>query len=178
MTLGAVMCVYVVLPAWPDSSHVRCDVFRLPHPFVAVGQIARRKGCTADCFLQPVGSTTPGSNVKIEETILRGEISSGMLCSAFDLGWLDLPDGVFVELPDHIDEGETVGSTPIEVSKGTTGVVSIFLLFCIQYKHTVDEFCQHALPRRPALGEWKMPLPRTVHTFSRVRFSKIVPMPE
>ena len=51
--------------------------------------------------LAPVGSTTPGSGMKIEKTALRGVDSHGMLCSAYDIGWTSEADGVLVQLPEE-----------------------------------------------------------------------------
>lgn len=39
-----------------------------------------------------------------------------MLCSAFDLGWEDIPDGVLVELPDTVEAGQGLTTSPVEVS--------------------------------------------------------------
>lgn len=64
-----------------------------------------------------MGSKTPGSGVAVTNATLRGVESFGMLCSAFDLGWLDEPDGVLVELPDSMQPGEEIPSSPVEVGR-------------------------------------------------------------
>lgn len=60
-------------------------------------------GC---CAAQAVGACTPGSNTKVEAADIRGVRSFGMLCSAYDLGWTDSPDGLVVDLPDTLAVGE------------------------------------------------------------------------
>jgi hypothetical protein len=65
-----------------------------------------------------VGCTTPGSGIKIERASLRGVDSFGMLCSAYDIGWVPEPDGVLAELPDDADVGEECPEEPPEVRAG------------------------------------------------------------
>ena len=38
-----------------------------------------------------------------------------MLCSAFDLGWVDEPDGALVQLPGSAEDGSAVPPAPMEV---------------------------------------------------------------
>ena len=56
--------------------------------------------------MQGVGCTTPGSKMLIEDREVRGVPSAGMLCSAWDLGWVPEPDGVLVELPLDLMPGD------------------------------------------------------------------------
>ena len=67
--------------------------------------------------MQGVGCTTPGSRLLIEEREVRGVPSSGMLCSAYDLGWVAEPDGVLVELPLDLMPGDICpAEVPVDVS--------------------------------------------------------------
>ena len=43
---------------------------------------------------------------------MRGVPSSGMLCSAWDLGWVPEPDGVLVELPLDLMPGDLCPAEP------------------------------------------------------------------
>ena len=71
------------------------------------------------CLLQGIGCHLAGSDADIEQVKVRGIDSSGMLCSAFDLGWVDEADGVLVELPAHAALGDECPSTPMEVRQGS-----------------------------------------------------------
>lgn len=64
---------------------------------------------------QPVGATTPGSGLKMERKSLKGVDSFGMLCSAYDCGWVGEPDGVLVVLPDEAEVGEPCPQQPPKV---------------------------------------------------------------
>lgn len=68
--------------------------------------------------VQGVGCTLPGSGQKIERVELRGVESWGMLCSAYDVGWSSEPDGVLIELPESLVEGESITSQPVKVQPG------------------------------------------------------------
>ncbi|KAK9830542.1 hypothetical protein WJX72_012372 [[Myrmecia] bisecta] len=59
-----------------------------------------------------VGCTTPGSGQKVTQASLRGVDSFGMLCSAFETGWADEPDGVLIEMPEDAQAGEDVPPVP------------------------------------------------------------------
>lgn len=71
--------------------------------------------CPARGCPQAVGSTTPGSGLAIERTVLRGVDSEGMLCSAYDIGWAPEPDGVLVQLPPGLQPGQACPQEPPEV---------------------------------------------------------------
>lgn len=66
-------------------------------------------------YLQAPGCILPGSGQKIETATLRGVESSGMLCSAFDVGWSSSPDGVLIELPESATEGDKISREPMKV---------------------------------------------------------------
>lgn len=50
--------------------------------------------------------------MEITKAKMRGMDSYGMLCSAYDAGWVDEPDGVLLELPEDAEVGDAV---PIDV---------------------------------------------------------------
>ena len=53
----------------------------------------------------------------IEDREVRGVASAGMLCSAWDLGWVPEPDGVLVELPLDLMPGDLCpADAPADVS--------------------------------------------------------------
>ena len=93
-----------------------------------------------------MGCTLPGSGQKIEKVTLRGVESLGMLCSAFDLGWLQEPDGVLIELPESVNKGAEISSQAVEVQP-----LEILLLSIIPKPHPLicssqlDEGCLWAL---------------------------------
>lgn len=111
-----------VLPAHPGFSHVvvaRIDKIR-PHP-----DAKKLRICEVDCgtsdlvqvvcgapnarlglvtALAQVGGVLP-NGMKIKAAKLRGEDSSGMLCSAAELGLSESNDGI-MELPDNAPIGE------------------------------------------------------------------------
>ncbi|GIL53237.1 hypothetical protein Vafri_8897 [Volvox africanus] len=60
----------------------------------------------------PVGATTPGSGLKMERKQLKGVESFGMLCSAYDIGWISVPDNVLVILPDDAEVGSPCPQQP------------------------------------------------------------------
>lgn len=64
-----------------------------------------------------MGSTTPGSNLKIEQRYVKSVESCGMLCSAYDVGWVDQPDGVLIQLPDSFQPGNPYPTKPPNVSQ-------------------------------------------------------------
>ena len=68
--------------------------------------------------LQPVGCTTPGSKLLIEKRDVKGVVSSGMLCSAHDIGWSKEIDGVLVVLAEELDAGAACPEKAPKVSKG------------------------------------------------------------
>ena len=92
---------------------------------ITQGLFANRRLATKICqlthtqtwliFLQGVGAVLPGTGQKIEAATLRGVESHGMLCSAFDIGWSNSPDGVLVELPSSVSIGEKLSSQPPQV---------------------------------------------------------------
>ena len=65
--------------------------------------------------MQGVGCTTPGSGILIKQASLRGVESFGMLCSAYDVGWLDKPDEQLLILPELAEPGQPVPAEPMEV---------------------------------------------------------------
>ena len=98
----------------PAASAELCGCWWGPAGKVLSSQLQRSQpelhSCTAGADaahgLQGVGCTTPGSRMLIEEREVRGVPSSGMLCSAWDLGWVPEPDGVLVELPLDLMPGD------------------------------------------------------------------------
>ncbi len=48
---------------------------------------------------------TPGSGVAVSTASVRGVTSHGMLCSAFDIGWTGVADGVAAEMPASAEVG-------------------------------------------------------------------------
>lgn len=71
----------------------------------------------------------PGSGETIGKVSLRGVESQGMLCSAFDVGWSEEPDGVLIELPSSISEGDKISSQPVEVQ---SDIRNHSLMGCLQ----------------------------------------------
>jgi translation initiation factor 5B len=53
--------------------------------------------------------------MKIERAKVRGVESAGMLCSAYDIGWVSEPDGVLVQLPGSFKPGRACPDDPPEV---------------------------------------------------------------
>ena len=89
--------------------------------------------CVLDCVLsQAAGSTLPGTGMQIDEAKVRGVNSSGMLCSAFDLGWVAEADGVLVELPEHASIGKPCPSTAMKV-------LSSLCEFCIHLQRPTGD---------------------------------------
>lgn len=72
--------------------------------------LAHAWGC-----LQTVGATVPSNGIVVEERPVMGVKSQGMLCSAFNIGWLDSEAGVLVELPEDSFLGEAAPENPPEV---------------------------------------------------------------
>lgn len=65
---------------------------------------------------QTVGCKTR-SGITVDSTKVRGIQSSGMLCSAYDVGWVEAPDEVLLELPDSFSPGDSCpAAPPLEVS--------------------------------------------------------------
>lgn len=52
------------------------------------------------------GSKTPGSGIDIQNAEVRGVMSCGMLCSGYDLGWEEEPDGVLAQIPSTLSVGD------------------------------------------------------------------------
>ena len=68
----------------------------------------------------PPGSTIPRSGVEVGEAELRGVLSSGMLVSAYDLGWSEEDTGTAVELEGGEEPGsKVVLSSPLAFSLGS-----------------------------------------------------------
>ena len=69
------------------------------------------------CWLrmQLEGAQTCGSNIAVAAATVRGSKSFGMICSAYDLGWTDTPDGLAVRLPQDMKLGDPLNSTAPEV---------------------------------------------------------------
>lgn len=70
------------------------------------------------CTLQPAGCTTPGSAIRVEAAQVRGVDSSGMICSAYDLGWAEEPDGTPAFVPRSAALGSPYPDEPFEVRSG------------------------------------------------------------
>ena len=69
----------------------------------------------------PPGSTVPRSGVQVGEAELRGVLSSGMLVSAYDLGWSEEDTGTAIELEGAEEPGtKVVLSSPFEFSLGSS----------------------------------------------------------
>lgn len=47
---------------------------------------------------------------------MRGVKSFGMICSAYDLGWMDEANGFAIELPQDMEAGAVLGGSPPKVS--------------------------------------------------------------
>lgn len=62
------------------------------------------------------GCNTPGSGIAVQKTKVRGIESSGMLCSAYDVGWVGVADGVLLELPSTFSPGAVCPSSPAQVN--------------------------------------------------------------
>ncbi|KAK9867845.1 hypothetical protein WJX84_006601 [Apatococcus fuscideae] len=65
-------------------------------------------------ILAPVGARVPSSGMLVEERPVMGAKSQGMLCSAFNIGWLDTEAGVLAELPQGSTLGEPCPEDPPE----------------------------------------------------------------
>ncbi len=65
--------------------------------------------------MQLEGAQTPGSNIAVDAAIVRGSKSFGMICSAYDLGWLDAANGLAVTLPQDTKLGAPLTSSAPEV---------------------------------------------------------------
>jgi hypothetical protein len=65
--------------------------------------------------LQGEGASTSGSGISVGIATVRGVSSSGMLCSAHDLGWAAAPNGLAVQLPPGMPPGEPLGAAPPKV---------------------------------------------------------------
>ena len=61
------------------------------------------------------GAQTPGSSVAVAATTVRGSKSFGMICSAYDLGWMEEANGFAVELPLESEPGEPLENHPPKV---------------------------------------------------------------
>ena len=75
-------------------------------------------GCelTDNPAMQLEGAQTPGSNITVAAVPVRGSKSFGMICSAFDLGWMEAANGQAVKLPHDMKLGAPLGSLVPEVS--------------------------------------------------------------
>ena len=65
--------------------------------------------------MQGDGVTTSGSAIKVNTATVRGVKSFGMICSAYDLGWMEEANGFAVELPLDIEPGEVLEAHPPKV---------------------------------------------------------------
>ena len=65
--------------------------------------------------MQLEGAQTPGSNIAVAAATVRGSNSFGMICSAYDLGWMDAANGLAVRLPQDMKLGAPLDSTAPEV---------------------------------------------------------------
>jgi tRNA-binding EMAP/Myf-like protein len=70
--------------------------------------------------LQPAGCTTPGSAIRVEAAQVRGVDSSGMICSAYDLGWAEEPDGAPAFVPKSAPLGSSYPYEPFPVRSGVS----------------------------------------------------------
>ncbi|MDI9818435.1 MULTISPECIES: phenylalanine--tRNA ligase subunit beta [unclassified Legionella] len=70
-----------------------CEVNTGAGKFIQVVCGARNVRAGLKVALAPIGATLPGGLV-IKETMLRGEMSQGMLCSASELGLVETSDGI------------------------------------------------------------------------------------
>jgi len=66
---------------------------------------------------QPAGCTTPGSAIRVEASQLHGVDSSGMICSAHDLGWSEEADSVPAFVPKSAPLGSPYPDEPFRVRK-------------------------------------------------------------
>eukprot|EP00884_Botryococcus_braunii_P012838 jgi/Botrbrau1/21555/Bobra.174_2s0055.2 len=64
-----------------------------------------------------VGCKTPGSGIVVQNAKVRGVDSAGMLCSAYDVGWVEAADGVLLELPSTFSPGTDCPTTPPQGAK-------------------------------------------------------------
>ena len=65
--------------------------------------------------MQTVGAAVPSNGIIVEGRPVMGVQSQGMLCSAFNIGWLEAEAGVLVELPEGSVLGEPCPEDPPEV---------------------------------------------------------------
>lgn len=66
-------------------------------------------------FMQEDGVITSGSAIQVSTATVRGVKSFGMICSAFDLGWMEEANGFAVELPLESEPGEALEAHPPKV---------------------------------------------------------------
>jgi hypothetical protein len=71
--------------------------------------------CALSC-IQGDGVTTPGSKVKVGIATVRGTKSFGMICSAYDLGWMEEANGWAAELPESFEAGDALGASAPKVT--------------------------------------------------------------
>lgn len=65
--------------------------------------------------VQGEGVSTPGSGITVGVATVRGVKSFGMICSAYDLDWMDEANGWAAELPGNTEPGHVLGSSPMQV---------------------------------------------------------------
>ena len=53
--------------------------------------------------------------LKVEKRNLKGVDSWGMLCSAYDCGWVPAPDDQLLVLPEDMEVGQPCPATPPKV---------------------------------------------------------------
>ena len=72
------------------------------------------RSCVHGCRLWEL--QCPSNGIVVDERPVMGVKSQGMLCSAFNIGWLESEAGVLVELPQGSTLGERCPENPPKVS--------------------------------------------------------------
>ncbi len=93
-------------------------------------------------FMQGDGVTTPGSGIQVSKATVRGVKSFGMICSAYDLGWMEEANGFAVELPQGMQPGDALEGTPLKVQLLSMSAMSINVIMIALSCRNVDQLCQ------------------------------------